>query len=143
MHCKFLKLTNGEDIIVSTDDECMSFKGKEFIDVFDPVQISTMRFPRGNKLVETYILQPWIKMCVPDIVKIPTHSIVVAVDVNSSALEQYKQYVEESSSQFSMHPESITGDCDDEGYEELIDSLLGDATEEEDDGNARSTTTYH
>ena len=141
MHCKFIKLSNGEDLIVSTDDECMSFKGKEFIDVVDPVQISTMRFPRGNKLIETYILQPWIKMGVSDIVRIPTHSIVVAVDVNSSALEQYKQYVDESSNQ--SQQELITDDCSDEMYDELINSILGETTEEEDDGNTRSNTTYH
>jgi hypothetical protein len=102
-----------------------------------------MRFPRGNKLVETYILQPWIKMGAPDIVRIPTHNIVVAVDVSNSALEQYKQYVEESSSKFSMYEESNTDDSRDEMYEKLMDSLLGDATEEEDDGNTRSNTTYH
>lgn len=143
MYCKFLKLTNGENLLVTTDDECMSFRGKEFIDVVDPVEISTMRFPHGNKIIETYMLQPWIKMGVQDVVKIPTHIIVVAVDVNNSALEQYKQYVKESASQNFTHQDSITDEVTEEAYDEFIDSLSSDATEEEDDGNTRSRPTYH
>jgi hypothetical protein len=145
MYCKLLKLTNGDNLIVSTDDDCTTFKNKEFIDIIDPVQIGTMRFPHGNKIVETYVLQPWLKMGVQDVVRIPTHSIIVAVDIHEKALAQYRSFVEENDKPASSDFDSLTEEEMEEEFDELMDALLNDVTEEDDDGNrnTRPTTTYH
>lgn len=95
MYCKYLKLSNGEDIMVTTDDDCRTFVGKEFLTIVDPVLITTYKYPEGDVVIERYILQPWIRMARQDAINIPTKSIVLAVDVKESTLSQYKQFVEE------------------------------------------------
>ena len=142
MHCKFLKLTNGEDIIVQTDDTCESLNNKEFISVIDPVLIASMRIPRGPMVIETYIMQPWIKMAKADVVQIPTKNIVVAVDVHEMAEKQYLQYVEESNNRKVL--EEATEDeteeeelTEEEAFDQLMQSMREDS-DEEDDGNPRT-----
>lgn len=95
MYCKYLKLTNGEDILVTTDDDCATFQGKEFITVVDPVLITSFKMPQDEVIVERFIMQPWIRMAKQDLINIPTKSIVLAVDVKDSTQEQYIEYVEE------------------------------------------------
>ena len=143
MHCKFLKLTNGDDIIVQTDDTCESLNSKEFINVVDPVLIASIRIPRGPLVLETYTMQPWIKMAKADVVQIPTRSIVVAVDVHDMAEKQYLQYVEESNSRNLLtetaeeetEQEEMT---EEEAFDEFM-QMLHDS-DEEDDGNPRPKT---
>lgn len=142
MHCKFLKLTNGEDIIVQTDDTCESLNNKEFISVIDPVLIASMRIPRGPMVIETYIMQPWIKMAKADVVQIPTKNIVVAVDVHEMAEKQYLQYVEESNNRnvLSNSTEDETEEeelTEEEAFDQLMQSMREDS-DEEDDGNPRT-----
>lgn len=142
MHCKFLKLTNGEDIIVQTDDTCESLNKKEFISVIDPVLIASMRIPRGPMVIETYIMQPWIKMAKADVVQIPTKNIVVAVDVHEMAEKQYLQYVEESNNRnvLSNSTEDETEEeelTEEEAFDQLMQSMREDS-DEEDDGNPRT-----
>ena len=137
MYCKFLKLTNGENIIVSTDDNCETFVDKEFIDIVDPVLISSFRFPKGNMVVESFIMQPWIKMAVKDVMRIPVKNIVVATDVQEIAVSQYKTFVEESVNE-------VSSELTEEDIEDTLDEFFseaGDGEEEEEDGP--SDRTYH
>lgn len=134
MHCKFLKLTNGEDLIVQTDDACDTFNGKEFISVIDPVLIASMRIPRGTMIIETYIMQPWIKMAKSDVVQIPTKNIVVAVNVHEMAEKQYLEYVEETNCNKLLENNTNLSDRE-EDSEEIISEELnfsGDESEEND-----------
>jgi hypothetical protein len=142
MHCKFLKLTNGEDIIVQTDDTCESLNNKEFISVIKPVLIASMRIPRGPMVIESYIMQPWIKMAKADVVQITTKNIVVAVDVHEMAEKQYLQYVEEYNNRnilnntpdFELEEEE---EVSKETFEEFQQALREDS-EEDDDGTPRT-----
>lgn len=144
MHCKFLKLTNGEDIIVQTDDTCESLNNKEFINVIEPVLIASIRIPRGPLVLETYTMQPWIKMAKADVVQIPTKSIVVAVNVHEMAEKQYLQYVEETNSRNLLsettdeetEQEEMT---EDEAFDQFMQMIREDS-DEEDDGNSRPKT---
>jgi hypothetical protein len=141
MYCKFLKLINGDNLIVTTDDECKSFKDKEFLNCVDPVQVGTVRYPRGTMVVESYVLQPWIKMSVDDVVQIPVSSIVVAVDVQELAFKQYTKYLESMDELNSFEEELIELGDDPEAFEDFITSVLGsDNEEEEDDRIGRADT---
>ncbi len=133
MYCKFLKLINGDNLIVTTDDECKSFKDKEFLNCVDPVQVGTVRYPRGTMVVESYVLQPWIKMSVDDVVQIPVSSIVVAVDVQELAFKQYTKYLESMDELNSFEEELIELGDDPEAFEDFITSVLGSDNEEEED----------
>jgi len=137
MYCKFLKLTNGENIIVSTDDNCDTFTNKEFIDIVDPVLISSFRFPKGNMIVESFVMQPWIKMAKKDVMRLPVNNIVVATDVQEMAVSQYKTFVEESVNE-------VTSELTEEDIEETLNEFCsdaGDGEEEEEDGP--TDRTYH
>jgi hypothetical protein len=145
MYCKFLKLVNGDNLIVTTDDECKTFKGKEFLNCVDPVQVGTVRYPRGTMVVESYVLQPWIKMSIDDVVQIPVSSIVVAVDVQELAFKQYTKYLESMDELDSFEEELIELGDDPDAFEDFITSVLGsDNEEEEDDRIGRvDTRTLH
>lgn len=140
MYCKFLKLTNGENIMVTTDDNCETFAGKEFIDIVDPVLISSFRFPRGNMVVESFVMQPWIKMAVKDVMKIPVKSIVVAADVQEMAISQYKTFVEESVNEISR---DLTEEDIEETFKEFLNTTESGEEEEENDDDGSRNRTYH
>ena len=96
MFCKLIKLTNGENIIASTDSSCLNFKEFKSISVVDPVLISTVKFAKGPFMIETYTMQPWIKLAKKDIIDIPTENIIVAVDVEETVKDQYEKFLEDS-----------------------------------------------
>lgn len=141
MYCKYLKLTNGDNIMVTTEDSCNDLKTKDHINVMDPVLIDSVRFPRGRMIVETYIMQPWLKMSKAGVVKIPVHSIVVATDVQESAAEQYKRYLQEAPEQ---EPSSMPASGDE--IDDLINHVFNgdeeEAEEENHDGNTDPRTLH-
>lgn len=93
MYCKFLKLTSGENLIVSTEDECMDLADKKYIEVTEPVEIHSMKMPYAGGLIESYIMQPWLKMSAKEILRIPARNVVIATNVLEKAESQYKQFI--------------------------------------------------
>ena len=93
MYCKFLKLTSGENLIVSTEDECVELVDKKYIEVSEPVEIHSMKMPYGGGVIESYIMQPWLKMSAKEVLRIPAHNILVATNVMEKAESQYKQFI--------------------------------------------------
>ncbi len=142
MYTKLLKLTNGENLIVSTDSNCSDFKNEKSISVIDPVLINTLKFNRGPYIVETYTMQPWIKIAKRDIINIPTESIIVAVDIQDDVEEQYKKFLTKTEDEEEMI-------SDEEAVSDMIEQLLedeGEDLEELDDDEPRTnkhTTTLH
>lgn len=141
MYCKLLKLINGENIIVTTDDNCETFQNKEFIDAVDAVEVSTLQIPQGQMLVESYILKPWMKLAASDIFRIPTKSIVMAADLHENAKWQYEDYLNTTGSE-AMEFQEQDEQTEDERFEEFLESVLNNE-EEDEDGNGRSTKTLH
>lgn len=94
-YCKFLKLTNGEEIIVTTDNDCRDFKNNKYLSVMDAVEVKAMQMVRGPHIVETQIMQPWIKIAKDDIIQIPTDNILIAVDVEDTIMSQYAKFLYE------------------------------------------------
>ena len=93
MYCKFLKLTSGENLIVSTEDECMDLADKKYIEVSEPVEIHSMKMPYAGGVIESYIMQPWLKMSAKEILRIPARNVVIATNVLEKAESQYKQFI--------------------------------------------------
>lgn len=141
MQCKFLKLTNGDDVIAMVSDDYLPGATISFIQIQDPVLISSARFPRGNMIVETYLMQPWIKMSRSNIMIIPTTSILTAVDITDSAQEQYNDFLQMQNSDEEDVTERLSGSDILQQIMEAVaarDELYDE--EEEDDG---ATRTYH
>lgn len=93
MYCKFLKLTSGENLIVSTEDECVDLADKKYIEVTEPVEIHSMKMPYAGGVIESYIMQPWLKMSAKEVLRIPAHNVVIATNVLEKAETQYKQFI--------------------------------------------------
>jgi len=92
-YCKFVKLVNGDEIIVTTDNDCNDYKNDRYLSVIDPVEVRSMQMVRGPHIVETHIMQPWIRMAKDDIVQIPTDNILVIVDVRDDIVNQYTKFL--------------------------------------------------
>ena len=91
--CKYIKLINGDNIVARTDDDCANIKSKSKISISDPVEIRTIRFPRGRVIVEQYTMQPWIKISCDKIIDLPTESILCVVNLYDEAIEQYDDFI--------------------------------------------------
>jgi len=116
MYCKFLKLTSGENLIVSTEDECMDLADKKYIEVSEPVEIHSMKMPYAGGVIESYIMQPWLKMSAKEVLRIPARNVVIVTNVLERAESQYKQFIIEYDS-LSMATEedieqALSGDDD-------------------------------
>jgi len=93
---KYLKLVNGENLVVSTKDDFTDFKSKKYVEIFDPIEIKAMKVHSGYQVMEHYTMQPWIKMANTCYVNMPTTSIIAVVDLQEDAIAQYKEYVKDS-----------------------------------------------
>ena len=93
MYCKFLKLTSGENLIVSTEDECMDLADKKYIEVSEPVEIQSMKMPYAGGVIESYVMQPWLKMSAKEVLRIPARNVVIVTNVLERAESQYKQFI--------------------------------------------------
>jgi len=140
MYCKFIKLTSGENLIVSTEDECVDLTDNKYIEVSEPVEIHSMKMPYAGGVIESYIMQPWLKMSAKEVLRIPARNVIIATNVLEKTESQYKQFIIEYDS-FAMTTEedideALLGDIDIEGNE---------ITEEDDNDSWRSGSdrTYH
>ena len=137
MYCKFLKLTSGENLIVSTEDECMDLADKKYIEVSEPVEIHSMKMPYAGGIIESYMMQPWLKMSAKEVLRIPARNVVIATNVLERAENQYKQFIVEYENSEMATEENIE------------QALLGDddsseiEISEEDENDSRSSSGAH
>lgn len=112
-YCKYLKLTNGENIIVTTDNDCKEFKQYKTINIVNPVELAVMRISNGPMIMESMTLQPWIKVAPNDVIEVPTESILLITDVKEEAIEQYKTFLEEYEKAIQQRKEQVDNDKED------------------------------
>lgn len=94
MYCKLFKLTNGETILGTVDSDKVNLDSGA-VNVQNPVLITSARVPMDQLIIETYVMQSWIKMASSKVISIPVRSILIATDVHEKAVEQYKHYLTE------------------------------------------------
>jgi len=95
LHYKLIKLTNGEDIICSTDNDLSKTKKYSVIHVVDPVVVRSMRYPRGMTIIEGYVLQHWVSYATDSVFEIPLSSIVTFADIDNKMKETYLGFISE------------------------------------------------
>ena len=140
MYCKFIKLTSGENLIVSTEDECNELDMKSYIEVSEPVVIHSMKLPYQGGFIESYIMQPWLKMATKEVLRLPVRNIIIATNLLEKAESQYKQFIIEYDSLEMATEEDI-----DEALSGGIDIDGNEITEEDDNDRwtSGSDRTYH
>jgi|TARA_R110000824_G_scaffold158061_2_gene331659 hypothetical protein len=123
---KFLKLTNGEQIIVTTDEKIKNYKDKKSIDVLDAVQIGTIKIPSGQSIMETYTMSPWIRIAKEDIISIPTDSIVVMTELDDDAVVQYQTFIKDYDENLAVEEDKLEkAELEDEHYDTKRDKKFG------------------
>ena len=90
---KILKLTSGEDIVCKTFDECKDLKDRNIL-ISDPVILNQIRVPRGDMIVESYILSPWSALSAANVFEISTSHIIVATDIKETLKDNYITFVD-------------------------------------------------
>jgi hypothetical protein len=135
-YCKYLKLSNGEEIIVTTDNDCSDFKKEKYLYIVDPVEIKAVSMSKGPMVFETHVMQPWIRLAKESIIQIPTDSIVIAVDVEDDVLTQYAKFL------YEQHIKKAPS----QNRDEIINDMLQDLEDEHNtDGNddEEENPTFH
>jgi len=124
---KILKLTSGEDIICKTFDECKDLKGRN-ISITDPVVLNQIRMPRGDMIVESYILSPWVSLANTAIFEISTDHIIVAADTKETLKDNYIKFIDsrETSEISEVEPKEL----DTEQIQEIVDKFINTLEEE-------------
>lgn len=132
MQCKLFKLTNGQDIIAHTDEVGTDWIGKSSVSMVDPVVLQPYRFPRGNHIVETFVLIPWVKAAEYDVITLPTKNIMLILDLKENLASQYEQFIHDlnHSDIQPQQPESV---------KDFLDQMFS----EEENDDEEEITEYH
>jgi len=130
LKCKYIKFTNGENIICLTDDNFANLSNHRMVAIMEPMLVSPLRFPRQGKIVETYILHPWMPVSDERVVEISTIGIISAVEARQSFREQYEEFIDTRDKDL---PESDTADEDLDKAQAIIKHMFETQNEDEDD----------
>ena len=95
MICTYIKLINCDNIIAMTDDG-EDYIDKKYIEVHAPIVITAMRFPRGQVILETFHMEPWIKFVDTKLLRIPVNNVLVMAPVDSTTEGHYNRFLVES-----------------------------------------------
>ena len=129
---KILKLTSGEDIVCKTFDECKDLKDRN-ISITDPVVLNQIRMPKGDMIVESYILSPWAALANTEIFEISTDHIIIAVDTKETLKYNYIKFIDSRSSPEISEVEEK--DLNTEQIQEIVDRFINTLEEEQNDSN--------
>ena len=129
---KFLKLSSGDGIICKTTDDCSNLFDRKTISITDPIVLNPIRVPRGDVLVESYIMYPWFSFSEEKEYVISTGQIIFVSNVEDRLKQNYIQYLktQEEKEQENDDDPIIIEEDDDEENESLFDKLLNALGEE-------------
>jgi hypothetical protein len=133
LKCKYIKFTNGENIICLTDDNFENLNKNRMVAIMEPMLVSPVRYPRQGKIVETYILHPWIPISDEKVIEISTIGIISAVEARKSFRDQYEEFIETREKDFEQTDDNASDDLD--TAQAMIKHMFesSNQTEEEDD----------
>lgn len=148
-----IKLTSGETLVCDTEDYAYIYD-KKVVNIKTPAILNHMRIPKGNYLVESYVLLPWCSFSSEDNFNIPTSQIVLATKAKKELKDNYIDFIMRKSDKSSSNETELNFDDEEE---DLLDDFLSalqegkdrdENDEEEEDrniggGSTRSTRILH
>jgi hypothetical protein len=134
LYYKLFKLSSGENIICTTDDNCDDLFSRKTICVMDPVQINNVRIPKGEYLIESYVLTSWLSFTDQPIYDISTTNIIVVSDILDSLKNNYLEFVTKSSKDNTPSDNEI---------EEIFNEMQKGIDENEENQPPERTRTIH
>lgn len=151
LYYKFIKLVSGDDIVCRTNDDCSNLFDQKTLCISDPVVLNPVRVPRGNMLVESYIMYPWFSFSAEEVFEIPTTQIVLAVNIKDNLKENYLLYLESREANESDDNDIEDVDDDLDILDEFLNAMKDEINDEKDDqrdgpagrGSRRNTRIIH
>jgi hypothetical protein len=126
IYFKYIKLVSGDNIVCTTTDNCENVYKQKTISVTDPVVLNPIRIPKGDVLVESYVMYPWFSFSEEIEYKIPTSQVVLVVNIKDNLKKNYLRYLA-----MQDNDDDITeGDLFVDGDEDEIDEFLNEMGEE-------------
>lgn len=126
IYFKYIKLVSGDNIVCTTTDNCENVYKQKTISVTDPVVLNPIRIPKGDVLVESYVMYPWFSFSEEIEYKIPTSQVVLVVNIKDNLKKNYLRYLA-----MQDNDDDITdGDLFVDDTEDEIDEFLNEMGEE-------------
>lgn len=139
LYFKYIKLSSGDCIVCTTTDNYENVYKQKTISVYDPVILNPMRIPRGDVLVESYIMYPWFSFSGEVEYKIPTSQVVLMVNIKESLKKNYLRYLSLQDGSDDLTEDEYTED-EESMIEEFLNNFGDDNEKESNDGSAGSGT---
>jgi hypothetical protein len=137
-----LKLTSGETVIGHVDNHSNIYD-RRFVTIKNPAILNHVRIPKGNFLLESYILLPWCSFSSEEYFNIPTSQIITAAKVKEELKNNYIDFIMRKNDKSSSEEETVLDFDEDDGMEEFMNTLEGrledDETGEEENEDDRTT----
>lgn len=92
---KYVKLMTGEEIICRFDQDVLNFKYNDLVTIYDPVTIKILRYPKGNDMVEGYMLYPWVKFVEENVFMIPMRMMVSIASIDEKMRKTYISFIKQ------------------------------------------------
>lgn len=92
---KYIKLSNGDDIIAKTELAYEDYRAEKYIKIIDPVCLGVTRISSNQVIMETYTMQSWTKLGVCNVMLLSSDMIITVADLLESAVSHYISFVED------------------------------------------------
>lgn len=146
---KILKLATGDDLVCTLETPDIDLTKNRTVTVSNPVVLNVMRMPRGEMLVESYVMIPWVSFAQEEVYEIPTRQILTTANIKDKLRENYLEFVRRRTDDIDDDEEEVSPQED--LFDELMEQLaedLGDENEEDERTRSnrrvgRTTRTVH
>lgn len=89
-----VKLLSGDNLICETENDYEYFLDKRSLTIINPVILNILRMPRGDKLLESYVMMPWFGFAKYETYTIPTNKVITIMEVQDSVRDNYLEFIE-------------------------------------------------
>ena len=145
IYFKYIKLVSGDNIVCTTTDNCENVYKQKTISVTDPVVLNPIRIPKGDVLVESYVMYPWFSFSEEIEYKIPTSQVVLVVNIKDNLKKNYLRYLAMQDNDDDITDSDLFVDDDEDELDEFLNEM-GEENENNENGGTDgfgSTRTIH
>lgn len=94
LYYKYLKLSNGESLICTINEDCKDIYQKQILVITDPVAVNPVRVPGNSYMLESFIFMPWISFTNDSVFEIPINQIIVLSNITDNTKKNYLEFVD-------------------------------------------------
>ena len=145
IYFNYIKLVSGDNIVCTTTDNWENVYKQKTISVTDPVVLNPIRIPKGDVLVESYVMYPWFSFSEEIEYKIPTSQVVLVVNIKDNLKKNYLRYLAMQDNDDDITDGDLFVDDDEDEIDEFLNEM-GEENENNENGGTDgfgSTRTIH